>query len=489
MIAKKTRTLKIIISLFWLFMLSYYIFYHDLEAILLWCALPPLFGCLFYITSRFKFSVLTLFMGVFCICNSILPSFFFLTRDRYTHTGWTAVKDFDFSLGQFFNVYLQVFVMGFFILISALVLCYCFLKKKSNHISKMQNENASFITQRLLSYKANNLWYSFLLVILIITVAFLNNWMYQHGMALTGLPSPRLPYKLTGALYYFTRYVFPVCLFVVYKKTNRSWILGLLLISYAIFVGISQCSREPFILIVLPVLFFAFIERSYFKLTIYSIIVGILYDCIVEARGYVYVVASVGRAYADLSLSLPELIKTVFLKHGLINPVEGFMSILNRIDGTQQVILGRQFNPDVVGGSLKLFANRFLMFNNIDNNLYHLEWMGQTLPSGFWAGGGLTSTLLMIANNNYFILLGLCFVIACYILLGEIFVRYVIRVTGDNLVGTFSVVFYVSIFYTMFGSPRFYVLFFISIFFLFLRSISPRLSMHNCNKFFGKIKA
>ena len=240
-------------------------------------------------------------------------------------------------------------------------------------------------------------------------------------------------------------------------------------------------------MIVLPVLFLTFIEGNYLKLAIFSIIVGILFNYILEARGYVYVITSAA-GHADLSLSLPELIKTIFLNRGLINPVEGLMSLLSRIDGTQQVILGSQFNPDVVGGPLQMFANRFLMFDNINNDLYHLEWMGQTLPNGFWAGGGLTSTLLLIANNNYFILFGLCFVVACFILLGEIFVRYVIRVIGDNLAGTLSAVFYVAIFYTMFGSPRFYVLLFISIFFLFLYSICPWRPKGNCNKFIGKNK-
>ena len=72
--------------------------------------LPALIGSFFTNTFALRFFIIlsffTQFLGI---------PWFVLNIDRYTYTGWTAVKDFSFTLAEFYEVYLPI--SEFFLLV------------------------------------------------------------------------------------------------------------------------------------------------------------------------------------------------------------------------------------------------------------------------------------------------------------------------------------------------------------------------------------
>lgn len=81
------------------------------------------------------------------------------------------------------------------------------------------------------------------------------------------------------------------------------------------------------------------------------------------------------------------------------------------------------------------FKRYFLQIGELDGDLHHLEWIGQTLQKGFVAAGGFTSEILIIAHGSWIILTLLSLFVAIIIVVGEKLVIAYTRETGSPIIG------------------------------------------------------
>ena len=85
--------------------------------------------------------------------------------------------------------------------------------------------------------------------------------MFQNGISIVGVEPPRLPFKLSGILHYFTKYVVPLTLGYLYYRSPRNLPTALLLLGYGLLLGLTSVSRSALVLVLLPVLGLAWIDR------------------------------------------------------------------------------------------------------------------------------------------------------------------------------------------------------------------------------------
>jgi len=439
----------------WLVLTVYYVAQGDYQALVLWAILPALFGGVFLVALRSGYVVLSMYMGVFCLLHSVLPPLFFIRRDRYTIYGWTAVKYFGFTLTEFAAIYWQVFLIAIGVLCASLLLHRWLFGQKTT-VREFQRIGADDPTPRPVRHgRRDSLMFTVMLVGMITAAATLNNWMFQNGISLTGIQPPQLPFKLGGALHYLTRFGIPIIMFLFYMRTERPWPLELLMLCYGFFAGFSQVSRQVYVMCLLPVVFFALVDRRYVWALVCSTLFLLCYPLIGAARQFVYD-TSVGRATANTYESVFHLIYMTVTNYNQWSVFGGLFGLLNRIDSPQGVILASQFDPYAVGGPMSLFKKFFLLMGETDSVEWHREWIGVVLPEGFACGANLTAKLMMISNGNWGGLLALCVLIAGFIVLGEVLVRAYVRTTHNFIVGLGFATVYTVFAYTLIGDKRLY---------------------------------
>ena len=64
-----------------------------------------MFSFLLYLAAKIQNNVLTTGILLAAIANVIGTPIFVLNKENYTYSGWNAVKNFDFSIFSFLNIY------------------------------------------------------------------------------------------------------------------------------------------------------------------------------------------------------------------------------------------------------------------------------------------------------------------------------------------------------------------------------------------------
>jgi hypothetical protein len=450
--ALRTTCLLIVI---WTLLAGYYVYMGDWEALLLWVVLPIPFGFMLLYALRSRHIVLSFFMAGIFLSHAVLPSFFFLERENYTFSGWTAVKNFDFNVSHFLQIYTFVFFYVAIVLIVTLVFKQLLFRSPKPDRAPFQRTRGNsaahqaslglleIVRLSLARFSAANprtkLGYSLLFAAIILLAAILNNWMYSRGIGMTGLLGSQqaLPFRLNGILYYSTRFLLPVILALVYMRTSRSWPLAALALFYALWAGTSQISRTTYTLLLLPIVAFAFLDRRYFLMTFALSFFLVAYPWVGYARNSIYYVVD-NVVYGDTSIPLYQLIQQTIVQHSFDGAFSSFFSVLARVGGAQDVILAAQYDTEVTGGSLREFQRVFLFGSPITGDQVQAELYGFIPPEGFSAGaGGLSSMVLQIAGGNLIVLFFVAVWLAVLLTVGEVMARRYVRKIGTPIAGYF----------------------------------------------------
>jgi hypothetical protein len=279
--------------------------------------------------------------------------------------------------------------------------------------------------------------YGVLIVAIVVLVGILNDWMYSHGIAITGLEHSQqeLPFHLAGILYYATKFLVPMLLFVVYMRTSRSAVLATIILLFAIWAGVSQLSRTTYVLTSSPVLLFAFLDRRHARLVAASVFFLISFSWVQSARGVVYYVSD-GIAYGDVSVSLPKVVWEAAVGTGIESVSGGLYTLLSRPGGAQDVVLASQYDTAGMGGSVSEFQRLFLLRSKRSADEIQYALYGFVPPSGFSAGsGGFSARMLLISGGNWFVLAGLSVWVAILLTVGELLAQRYIAATGSLEIG------------------------------------------------------
>jgi hypothetical protein len=410
--------------------------------------------------------VLRFFIAITFFTQFLGVPWFILKMDEYTYSGWSAVKDFNFTISEFFYVYLSISIF--------LLLIICFFATISIILPLPSlNTTITSYPKKQKVANANSKFYSFVIAIFIIILTPLNLWMFDIGISLVGIQPPSLPFKLSGGLHYFTKYFVPFLIFYLYNKTSRKFLPASLVMAYALILGTSQISRSATVFILMPVIFFAIMDNRRILLVITSLW-GLF--CVQVAglmRNVVYVSQGAGvRVTADTAGIVEKVHSLVTTQFEHIDLLTMAFGIIGRIESPQGLVLGHQFSPEAIGG-VSVIIKRFFYqgWVVIDHDAYHLEWIATTLPQGFVSGGGFFGDILPILNSGipYFVLFAL--ITAIYFYGGEWLVRRIgNRFNSLNLYYALAMVFSV-LFFTNCGT----IIWWGFVFFLVFLLVTPKI--------------
>jgi len=320
-------------------------------------------------------------------------------------SGWTAVKQFDFSAEQYASIFHPVIAM--YLLMIILLNLLDIILPSSRQSPSFQVDVSTSLTMAQGTRKNNVVIGSIVLLMLPV-----HDFMFQNFIAVTGqshLQNP-LPLKMGGILFYFTKIFLPLILLSLYFKTRSSLFLLVVVLGYALFVGLTQMSRSSLFMLVLPVLFihqyrkeYTYVLLSGMCLLFGALILSYIRDLATEIE--VFGIIKGQSIISLLYMILPELSNFSFQYESLVN-------MASRFGGGQDVVLASQYSLDATGG---LSANLSRVFLGDLTYARPASWelydfvplLGQGV--GY---GGLTAQLIQVSKGNYLLTLLIVMVFA-----------------------------------------------------------------------------
>lgn len=327
---------------------------------------------------------------------------------------------------------------------------------------------------------------NFILILLIICLILpLNNWMFYYGIGLTGISPPQLPYKLSGLLTYLSKFVIPLIISFLYIRTKRkSFALVFIMGVYSLLLGISTVSRSAALLVILAPWVYAFLDRRWLLFGFTTILASLSLGMTTLSREIVYL-PSVFESQADTSLGLIEVTLQVFANFQWKQVFLAIPSIIDRLENFQILWLSTQFDPEAVGGAISLWPKIIdWSLADIDHNAVHIEFLGYTVPAGFYvAMGSIYSYALAASNNSFFILCLFSFTTAFLLIFQEILIILCARKYNIKNSIVYIITFLASISYIVGPGNR---LFNFSLIFLISIWLMPKL--HFIDNFFSRLR-
>lgn len=387
-----------------------------------WSKLGALFLVIFCLGPAYFLSVKVNIFSVQLFCFTSLS-----TQLITVFTFYTLKSEYSFMHHREF--YFRFYeVLSPLLLVGSFLFCTILLTILLEKIFKtFQDKNRyvikNYFIQKLLNHKnRNNSKKYVLLIIMLIFISFpIKVWMFNRGIGLVGIEPPRLPFRLSGILFYTFSYLFPVIISALYVLSNNlSFKLTFLITFYSFLIGIASLSKGVFLLSFSPVLIIALINKKWFTILYGFTIFPLSIFSILAARGITYATDGLG-VYKN-SIEFLSLLKNIFLNFNFsIENLAIFSSIAGRVEGFESLFLASKFDVNKIGGSFNIFlktlSSRFI---NFDHDILHYEFLGYTIPLGFHNVSGTINTYMLFASNNNLIFL---FIFSAYLAVILIFIE------------------------------------------------------------------
>jgi hypothetical protein len=368
------------------FIYSVILFFKDAQAGSIFIFLFVFFLFFIFKALSIKNNLLTAILILSGIAHVIGAPLFILNKQDYSFSGWNAVRDFDFSTFFFMKVYayslFSLFLLLFFISILSR-----HLKFKAPLIQNLNSKINKNVSQ---------IWTVTFFLLLAFSI-FIAIFMYVNNIAILGIESDRLPFKLVGILFYFRGYFLPFLLFFVFWKTSRSFIVSFFFIIASLVVGALSASRGVTFIYMFPVLL-SILNRK-IAIREISLILFLIF------LGYFTTSLTRDAMYSSNGLSILELSSLIFNTTSSFKSEEGMLSSIlsiistmsNRLYGAQDSVLAYQYeliNPWVAFFN---FIYSGTLVDNLAEELYGLVF----LPgAGYGVGLGLVALLVMIGRSS-----------------------------------------------------------------------------------------
>jgi hypothetical protein len=472
----KNRWINVIILLLWVSMLIYF-FNMNTEAFILFLLIPPLIGILLYFAIKTKYIILTLFFGLAFLGTSITPAFFFLNKSDYSYSGFSAIKDFNFDIYEFLQIYGHLYLMLCLILFFTIILNKKLIKdinkKKSQTSNPRQIIFANTMAKRPAIEKkinSNKRIYSIYIFLFIICIMMpLNIVMYLNGIGIATVEPVAKIFKIVGITFYFRNYIAPLIIAYLYFKSNRNNSVTFFILFYAAFIGVLSLGKGNVALTCLPVLLFALLDSKKARLVLSVLYFIILYGTVSWARQFV-LLADVGSF---------EMIKLIF-DNFLILPLSESLNIIStlgefagRLYGANVIVLAYRYNLE---NNIIEAVNFYLGKSENLSSIIFNEVFGMVGADGVVIGVGMgyLGTMILLANKNLLLLALLSFITAFYLSISEVIVRkYTINTNIFASIG-YGLGFFM-VFFLYDGFLKFYyIILSISIFGMFFYTIKNK---------------
>lgn len=426
---KKSSILKLITLLAWVSFLIYF-FTKGMEEFILALFMPLIFGGLLYFSIRKQYFILPLFFSLSFAANAVSPAFFFMDRDTYSYSGFSAVKGFNFDIYEFLIIYGNLFVLLALILL--LTIYFYSLLIKRNHRLRSLKINSDYandskcsiaLFEQTVGLSVNRRFYNLTIVFFVICILTpLNILMYVNGLGISTVEPEELPFKIIGILFYFRGYIAPAILGYLYFKSSRKSSITTLIILYAVLVGVLSLSKSSVILTCLPVIAFAYIDKKLVRLAITILCVMFLYSFIAWSRQFVFI-TEVG-SIEMISFIFHNLSFDVFADSGSLISTIGQLSA--RLYGAQCMVLVYQHN---LSDQMMEIASFFHGSSESMSDIVFYDLFGLEPAPGVVIGVGIgyLAAMLLLANKSILILSFLALITAAYLATAECIVSKYIR--------------------------------------------------------------
>lgn len=360
--------------------------------IMIVCLLPAMWMAL-----RTSYLSIKIFCATVLITQIITVPLFYLRPDRYL---FDEHRPFSFTAVDALPIYLH---LGIFLFLVATV-----LKVSQRLIGRpaqwtasrtISNASGAMIAGRV-RRQTMYVIAIFLLMLISLPVKF---WMFDMGVGIVGAPPPRLPFRFSGILTYLFGYIIPLAIGYFYIKSKRNSLLLVLIISaYALLIGVSSSSKGIMLLTMAPIIAFAWFDRRWTILSLSGLMTGFGVLVVAASRQIVHISDGLTTgSFTELG-TLGTLVKTFALLEWSPEMLFIFADITDRVEGFQGLLLASQFNSDAVGGAWNLFIKTI---NNgwisLDHDAMHLEYIGYTIPLGFYnIASSFNDWMFMATNKN-----------------------------------------------------------------------------------------
>jgi hypothetical protein len=388
----------------------------------------------------------------------LLPNFI-LEKDLFKlDQGALTVKSFNFSTSSFLNLYSQFFLfLYFFMFFCHYFLIFFFTKffVKKSIIGSDSNI--------LLINSKGGLLYTFLLLVFVSICSFLNIWMFNNSIGLTGVESSPLPYHLSGILLYFTKFIVPIIVAFLFFRSYKNIFIYLVLFLYGAILGISQISKLSAVNILgILILFSIFQKRKYLTAVL---LFGTQFVILVisSIRAYIYVLDG-KKITASVDEGIILKLQTLLMDNDAKFNFLDFLSNFGRIESPHNLVLAFQFDTNQIGGSFEILKRYLFLGNGYDIDAYHIALIGTTLPEGFAHGVGSFSTFFSIFIDNPFYIVFLCLIVSFYISLLDYLYHCILANFQISSVYKYVAFVFAFFFLTSLGTTYFLTIIFISLF-------------------------
>jgi len=229
-------------------------------------------------------------------------------------------------------------LLYFFLNISLILLILFTLVKIYDY--KLEENLSIFKIKKINNNEKPNLYFLYLIFIIIILLI-VNYWMFQNKIGITGIPSTKLFFKLTGILSIFFKYVIPIVLFYFFLKIkNKSFFLITILFAYGIYLGTSTASRSASVLITAGPVFYYYNNKKWF-LFIYTVILSaIMFEFITLSREYTYATSYLYDLIKNENINLFYIMINTFNNLDISNIFKYPYYVFDRLLGIESLLFG-----------------------------------------------------------------------------------------------------------------------------------------------------
>lgn len=349
------------------------------------------------------FSIFFLILLFVCPISNFL---FLINLDLFTEgSGWRNVNSFNFNFINISILYIDLFINLFiFIIIYYILSQILSFSKKSNYIITIYRQKEIIFT--------NYYYYYFLLLIF---SCIFSIFLYKFNIGITGIPSEKLPFKLSGFLIYLRLFIFPLILFYLSLFINNSLFFSIVTLLCAIFLGVTSGSKAITLIYLTP-LIYLYIQSN--KISIIKVFILIIAFQIPEfSRNHSF--QTNDRFLLELVNSVGYEIYQYFNNDFISNFLMSLLGFFTRIYSLQSLILGSEYellNP------LQSVFNYLFIDYLIDNPALELFNLNFQEGYNFGVNIGLLGNLMIISKSGIIYLI----IFLLYVSFQFIFFRFII---------------------------------------------------------------
>ena len=339
----------------------------------------------FSIRSFFKFSFLFILIGIIS---------FYSYPEHYKYQN---LREFFFKGTEVIEVIIPIALFFFGLTVFTIILKKFFInnpinkKNLINNVSSLDNINSKFIL--------------YILVFIILLALPINFFAFYNGIGLTGSTPPNLPFKLTGIIVYFTKFLIPLLLGFFYIQKKNFFLLNFLLVTiYLLFINATTSSKGPLTIFFVIIIFYHFMNKNYLYVFFSIIVICIGFEVATFFRTITMQVQDGFSIAANTNYNIFETFIIFLNDFQNIEILKLLDNVTSRFLSFKGLVLSTVVDPNNFGGAFNVFLHTIdIRLGNLDGQLLQQEVIGYIPPTGHYnSPSDFFSFLIWSTNISFF---------------------------------------------------------------------------------------